>query len=50
MGIIKKFLFNPAVRFVAWYMTGTVIIVCIATWLADVTLKIPYFDFTRELK
>jgi hypothetical protein len=50
MGILKKILFNQTFRFVVWYMTGTVIIVLLAAWLADVTLKIPYFDFTRELK
>lgn len=50
MGFIKKFLFNQVVRFAIWYAAGTVITIAFSYWLAEVTLKIPYFDFTRELK
>lgn len=50
MGIIKKFLFNQTVRFIVWYVAGTAITVAFAIGLGELTLKIPYFDFTRELK
>lgn len=50
MRILKKFLLNSTFRFVVWYMVGTIITVAFAAGLAEVTLKIPYFDFTRELK
>ena len=50
MGIIKKILFNSAFRFVVWYLVGTIVTIAFAIGLAEITLKIPYLNFTKELK
>ena len=50
MGILKKILFNSTVRFVVWYVVATAATVAFAIGLGEITLKIPYFDFTKELK